>query len=315
MQKKIKIIYIAGMQRSGSTILGSILGQIKGFFFTGELQLIWRMGLIGDSLCSCGYPVKACKVWEKILDQAFGGLHQINPERLHRLLNNGLRTRHLLITPSSKSYKARISKMEEYPMAVERLYHAIHYINGGGVIVDSSKAPNYGYVLETIPSIDVYFIHLVRDPRAVAYSLWGRRKVTMDSDGIRYLPRMNPAKTSFQWSGKNFVIGRTLGSNSDHYILVRYEDFAKDPQKSIHEILNLVHEEKSHLPFVSRREVELSTQHTPFGNPNRFRTGRIPSKLDEEWKKKRTLQQTFITIMTLPGLIKYGYLPSTPKNT
>jgi hypothetical protein len=34
---RIRVLYIAGPSRSGSTLIGRILGEIPGFFDTGEL--------------------------------------------------------------------------------------------------------------------------------------------------------------------------------------------------------------------------------------------------------------------------------------
>ena len=38
---KIKVLYIAGNGRSGSTLLGVLLGQIPGFFNVGEVRRVW----------------------------------------------------------------------------------------------------------------------------------------------------------------------------------------------------------------------------------------------------------------------------------
>ena len=38
----VKVVYIAGMGRSGSTLLGSLLGQLDGFFFVGEFRHLVR---------------------------------------------------------------------------------------------------------------------------------------------------------------------------------------------------------------------------------------------------------------------------------
>ena len=67
----IKILYIAGEGRSGSTILGTILGEIDSFFFIGEAVEIWRYFLLEHKLCACGVPAKECPVWNKILSNAF----------------------------------------------------------------------------------------------------------------------------------------------------------------------------------------------------------------------------------------------------
>ena len=38
--KPVKVLYVAGLGRSGSTILANTLGQVEGFFSGGELNFI-----------------------------------------------------------------------------------------------------------------------------------------------------------------------------------------------------------------------------------------------------------------------------------
>ncbi|HDO25996.1 MAG TPA: sulfotransferase, partial [Nitrospirae bacterium] len=71
-ENRIKVLYIAGMSRSGSTILGNILGEIDGFFNAGELIDIWDRGLASDGKCGCGMKISKCEVWRTVLDKAFG---------------------------------------------------------------------------------------------------------------------------------------------------------------------------------------------------------------------------------------------------
>ena len=57
---KIVVLYIAGWGRSGSTIMGNILGQLPGFAHVGELSNVWSRGVIEDSLCGCGARFSEC---------------------------------------------------------------------------------------------------------------------------------------------------------------------------------------------------------------------------------------------------------------
>ncbi|MBA3432215.1 MAG: hypothetical protein H0U16_12145, partial [Actinobacteria bacterium] len=50
----LKVLFIMGWTRSGSTILDNLLGEVEGFFSTGELHYLWRRGLLEGRLCSCG---------------------------------------------------------------------------------------------------------------------------------------------------------------------------------------------------------------------------------------------------------------------
>ena len=70
--ERIKVLYIAGWGRSGSTVLGNILGQASGFQFIGEAQSVWQRGFIENQKCGCGKSFKACGLWIEIFNNAFG---------------------------------------------------------------------------------------------------------------------------------------------------------------------------------------------------------------------------------------------------
>lgn len=42
---KVRVLYVAGYSYSCSTLLSNILGNLEGFFFTGELRCIWDKSL------------------------------------------------------------------------------------------------------------------------------------------------------------------------------------------------------------------------------------------------------------------------------
>jgi hypothetical protein len=59
----------------------------------------------------------------------------------------------------------------------------------------------------------------------------------------------------------------------------------------------------------SGRWADLSVAHTASGNPMRFATGRIPIRLDDEWRTRMTAaHRGAVTLLTLPLLAHYGYL-------
>ena len=42
-----RILYITGWLRSGSTVLGNVLGELPGVLHVGELHYLWRNGILG----------------------------------------------------------------------------------------------------------------------------------------------------------------------------------------------------------------------------------------------------------------------------
>jgi hypothetical protein len=61
------------------------------------------------------------------------------------------------------------SRLQDYLVGLEKLYQGIRAYTGSKVIIDSSKSLLYGYLLGMLPTIDLYVLHIVRDPRGVAY--------------------------------------------------------------------------------------------------------------------------------------------------
>jgi len=59
----IRVLYIGGWGRSGSTLLDLILGQAPGLFSAGEVREIWQSGLAENRLCGCERPFRDCSFW------------------------------------------------------------------------------------------------------------------------------------------------------------------------------------------------------------------------------------------------------------
>ena len=196
--EKIKVLYIAGAGRSGSSLLAQTLGQVEGFFNAGEIRL-WGRGLLNDWVCECGSTLSNCDVWRRILANAFGSRQRIVAEQLNEMIHAPLMMvpwKDLLIS----------HQLYEYLRNVESVYREIPAVTGCRVIIDPSKFPFYGMALDMIGSLDVYIVHLVRDPRAVAFS-WRRKKTkktgasSLASQAFR---RQNsPFKSSIKWFVSN----------------------------------------------------------------------------------------------------------------
>ncbi|AFY78192.1 MAG: sulfotransferase [Hydrococcus sp. C42_A2020_068] len=299
---KIKVLYISGWGRSGSTILARILGQIDGFFHGGELRTIWVDGLKPNGLCGCGVLVRECSVWKAICDRAFGGIDKIDPPEITRLQRSSEpRTQEALLARFLPNVRSKLkSRLENYHAILDKLYRAIHEVTGSRVIVDDSNHPGYAYTLSMMPGIDLYIVHLIRDPRATAYSWSQRQKKGLGTYTIR--------DNSLGWNIRNLVTESLSRTVSGKYLRLFYEDFAAKPKLAIQQILNLLEEQPSQLPFVSENEVRLGISHSVFGNPNRTDNGTVTIKLDDEWKKKLDKSdRTTVTTLTFPLLLKYGY--------
>jgi hypothetical protein len=309
---RIKVLYITGYSRSGSTILDSILGQTDGFFSTGELYYVWNRNVLDNTVCGCGSPFRECEVWSEVFDAAFGGVDQVDTREMIRLRDLSTRTRYipLMLIPWGK--RLLVSRVARYLESLEKLYRAIQAHTGSRVIVDSSKIPLYGYLLGLLPGIDLYVVHLVRDPRAVSYS-WLKRRLLPplpDKDEPIYMDRYSSIKSSLLWNITNATVEALWRRRPKKYLMLRYEDFVGRPQQSFQRILELVckKEELPSLPFVAERMIELGPNHTTSGNPSRFKTGKLELRPDKEWAfRMRLWDKALVTLSTLPLLLRYKY--------
>lgn len=303
-----RVLYILASGRTGSTILGNVLGEIEGFFHAGELRRLWSHGLMHSRWCGCGVPIAECPFWSRVLSVGFGS---VDADQIHRWEQEAMRQRYALkfLRPAARAHQS--PALRSYIDASGRLYKAMAEVSGASVIVDSSKRAQYGGVLNLIPETDPYWLHLVRDPRAVSYS-WQRRKASPGGYKAE-MPRRTPAMSTWNWYLSN-VFGEAVRARmGGRYLRVRYEDFVRDPERTLRTIGDFVRTPDVPLPVEREHMVHLGTNHTAGGNPDRLNAGTIELRSDDEWVgKQRPSHRLAVTSMALPMLLRYGY-PVMPK--
>lgn len=304
----VKVLYVAGSGRSGSTILDNILGQVDGVVSAGEVRFLWERGIVGDRLCGCGEPFSVCPRWQAVMAH----LGDVDPAHMIDLLHRGTRARHL---PMLLRFRRRpalaLERLGELPGTLAKLYAAIAEETGARVIVDSSKLPPYGEILRHVPGIDVSYVHLIRDPRATAYS-WLRAKPLPERDGGQ-MQRQGAAKSAVLWTLWNTAAETLWGRDPARYLRIRYEDLLAAPQPALARMLGLVGEPADGLPFVSPTEVSLRPTHGVAGNPSRFTTGVVALRADTEWRDRMHIRDRMVvTALSWPLLLRHGYAGRTP---
>lgn len=309
--ERAKVLYIVGWGRSGSTIIDNLLGETDGFFTAGELGHLWQRGLIEGRRCGCGEVLTDCDVWSQVLRTAFGDGYRstLDAQALVAWRREAVRVRHswklLQHTPGEPVGNPALGP---YIAAVDRLYRGIAATTGARVIVDSTKRPSDAALLRLLPNVDAFYLHLVRDPRAVAYS-WRRRKAQLDRNRIADMEAHSPTSSTISWLGWNLA-AEALRRRHDarRSLLLRYEDFVARPRPTVQRIVDLVGESPESLPFENDRTVRLGRNHTVSGNPDRFKTGSVKLREDAEWAAKQPRGDRLVTTMlALPLLHRYGY--------
>jgi len=278
----LKVLFIGGYGRSGSTLLDRVLGQIPGFFSVGELRHVFQEGFVENRRCGCGEPFLECPFWRGVTRRAFGQLTAAELDDLTALKG---RVDHWWRAPllgRRIGGRERRRDVDRYRRVLRRLYAAIAAESGASVLIDSSKDVSHGYALRGLDdTIDLRVLHLVRDARAVAWS-WQRQKFNPGAG--RQMDRHSLLKTSAEWSAIN-TLTRLHRPTGARYTTLHYGDFTADPAGSVDRVLRFLDEPSRPNPVAPDRTVHLGPNHTAAGNPNRFKQGEIAIRPDDEWRE------------------------------
>jgi len=297
----LTVVNVLSAGRSGSTVLATLLGQAPSAFYAGELQPLWGPAWLPDELCSCGQPVLRCPLWGPIFAGLLGEDVGAAILRLRWLRDRTARARHVLLP---RCFAGRAQEAAEFLAATARLYLAIQRATGCRVIVDTSKWPSYSVVAGRIAELDWRVVHLVRDPRAVAFS-WGRPKRWKNARGEQAI-RLPAHRVAYYWLAQNGLI-EAFRPRYAHYTRVRYEDFAADPQAALASLLGFIGISSESAAAAARAGT--GKRHILGANPDRFAPGAIVVRPDDEWRQRMSRAARWtVTALAWPLMRRYGYL-------
>jgi hypothetical protein len=304
----VKVLFIAGGGRTGSTILHNVLGQVDGFTAVGELRYVWGRGVLNNQRCGCGVTFADCPFWRDVMQHAFGGVDAAMAREM-LALTESFRIRNLPLVAVGPTRRRELHRLTSYRERLARLYAAIHTVSECRVIVDSSKNPSYGYVLRHVRGIEPHVLHFVRDAPPVAHS-WGKHKEF--EPGVK-MARKRPAASALQWLARNATAELFLSEQGSPRMQLRYEDLMRRPRDHVASIVRWVGEDPDGLPFAGQHEVHLGEpNHSVFGNSVRFRRGPIVLRRDDSWQQQmRPRDRRLVEAMTLPLRLRYGYVPGS----
>ena len=251
----MRVIYIAGAAHSGSTLLDLMLNAHPEIVSVGEvLKLNRQLGYRDPERknyapCSCGAPsLLQCKFWSavdaEIRATAGKSLTELD------VLDSDTR---------DPRYAPNVT-----------LFKAIAAVSGKNFIVDSSKIPRRLSQLMQFPELDVYPVHLIRDPKGQIASVMRKHGGFL--------------KNIVRYEIVQEQIHRTL--KSVPHSVVRYEDLVRDPERSLNSILQPLG-----LSF-DRRQLSWAEaeKHIVAGNHMRYQTT-SNLVLDEKWRERLTASQ------------------------
>ena len=199
----MKVIYIAGAGHSGSTLLDLMLNAHPQIISVGELVNLNRKLQFKNLRkkryppCSCGAPsLWQCEFWSGV--------------------------NHWLLQTEGKS----IAELDLHPRghrngANEIIYRGISEVSGKKFVVDSSKVPARLAELLKADSLEIYPIHLIRNPKGQIYSA-----IKKQSGLLRSL---------LQYEIVHDQVRRQLRSRP--HCVVHYEDLVVEPEITLSKLL------------------------------------------------------------------------------
>ena len=311
-----KVLSVVGPGRSGTTVLASILGEVDGVVTAGEVRWLWRRGVIEERPCGCGRPPAGCPVWSRVLADVIGaGPYRLDDEVVPAVLEMvraqqevSERRHRLRVIRSASGGDAGWPALRRVRAVTAHLCASLAATTGSSVIVDTSKRAQDAAVLAAVGSIDHYVLHVVRDPRAVAWS-WRRAKPLRTADGPQTMATRRLVPSVVRWM-ENCIGAELLRRRvpRDRWLFMRYEDFAADPRGAVDAVLAFVGVDGAGTAFSGADTVVLGTNHTVAGNPNRFRTGPVRIVSDDEWRREMSLRdRRTVEAVAMPLLSRYGY--------
>lgn len=217
---KVKVIYVMGAGRSGSTVLGVALGNCDGVFFAGELDK-W--------LPRAGVPRRdnpqRARFWEAVRVEVHGA-DELFGHKVQRCLER-----------SSALFRIRDWRMRRrlrgpYRRVSQALYEAVARTAGVTQIVDTSHYPLRARELRALEGIDLYIVFLVRDPHGVVASL-DRRDVDERRFGML-------TANCYLWLTYLLSSYVFLRHRRDRRLFVRYEQLAAHPERVLRELLGMI---------------------------------------------------------------------------
>lgn len=308
----VRVAFIGGHGRSGSTLLSRVLGNVASVCAVGELRYVWDQGVLRDRGCGCGCSFSTCEFWRAVGEQAFGGWDQVDAAEAVRLRRAVERLRYVPLLTAPGLSRTFAANLAAYTELLGTLYRSIAVVSGSEVVIDTSKYPSTAYLLRRVPGVDLRLVHLVRSSHGVCYS-WSKKVARPDRDG-KPLAQYPYWRSARDWTIDNAVVD-ALGAQGVPRLVVRYEDFVQRPAEQVRRVLTAldVPADRSPLEFIDGDRVTLARDHSVAGNPNRFAVGTQVLALDDEWRRvMNPTTRRLITVATAPGLARYGYLRQEP---
>ncbi len=296
------LIYIAGDDRSGSTLLDMMLAGHSQITSLGEAHQL-RAFVTGNRdfypsvhelVCFCGRSLDECSFWKKVaenIDRPLDSL-ELKPFYLrqdHANIFSKLLKKFLWVSLQAYPgiYDSRmIDKLLDGPKIAQdsfSLYDAVARVTGSRYVLDSSKSPlRLRSLIHEAPE-RIKLVNLFRDPRGVVYSKSKR--------GIAI------RKAARHWQQKTKqMLHYSHALPPQNVLQVHYESLCLNTETEIRRICDFL--DLSFEPTTLKRNID--NVHHLGGSPSKHAGTETPISLDESYKENLTPAQVS-TILRITG--------------
>jgi len=285
--KKVKVIYIIGSWRSGSTLLDRVLGSANNSFNVGELMGLEDYVLERDLISTgkkvfidnTGNTLRKSPFWSDVVRE----IEENNYDMYNRYLKIPKKDYIKIIFNQA----FRVKKFDDDKI-FESILKKAKKVKGENVeyIIDSSKSLKRLASLKESNKIDLSVIHLIRDARGNINSY--------EKSGNNWFFAFK------KWVIYNFLVSKYLNKNfkKEKTIRLSYDLFAQNPQKYI-EKLNL----KFDLLIDQNNYIDTINNSNYYGFcGNKMGKNKISSiKYDRGWENRMSMcKRIFLWIITFP---------------
>lgn len=311
-----RLLFIGGIGRSGSTLIEKLLNEFDDAAAIGETVHLWERGVRDDELCGCGARFHACPFWTAVGKDAFGGWSEIDLDQAVDLRWSVDRSRQLPGMLAAHRRGSPNRSQQDYLDLIASVIAAAGRVasaqSGATVLIDSSKHLSTAVLYALDPRLDVRVLHLVRDPRGVAYS-WTKEIVRPEAEGataMAEMPTYDPVRTAGRWVTDNLGFA-WLARLGIPRLEMRYEDFLDGPVAGLARIAEFAGLSSRQLSgtVLDGATGRLATpMHSVAGNPLRFGGTDITLRLDDDWRAELPAgRRRLVTALTAPARRRFGY--------
>jgi hypothetical protein len=263
---KQKLVFVASLSHSGSTLINLLLGAHPKLVGLGEIDTVLQMSpaqLESERVmrCSCGVKVRDCAFWKP----AMGAL---------------------LAWPLADLRERYAILFETF----QQLYGA------DATIVDSSKYIGQLRTVAALPDVDMKVIHLLKDVRGFTVS---QRDATAAEIKYNHLPSFgNPAASRWlylhtiksagylfwKWYLRNMAVKRILRDPAIEHTRVGYDELAQAPAETMRRLYDFL---KLEVPADLSAIPKRTNSHAFMGNPMLGDPGKMGEvRYDDRWKTR-----------------------------